>query len=61
MYIDSTMRHAFLTTGKRSALMLNVCHSAEAGHFRTLVELASAAREPGNADADPFTSAAGGP
>lgn len=42
MYIDSTMRHAFLTTGKRSALMLNVCHSAEAGHFRTLVELASA-------------------
>ena len=61
MYIDSTMRHAFLTTGKRSALMLDVCHSAEAGHFRTLVELASAAREPGNADADPFTSAAGGP
>jgi transcriptional regulator with XRE-family HTH domain len=61
MYIDSAMRHAFLTTGKRSALMLNVCHSAEAGHFRTLVELASAAREPGNADADPFTSAAGGP
>lgn len=51
MYIDSTMRHAFLTTGKRSALMLNVCHSAEAGHFRTLVELASA-RGPDGAGAD---------
>jgi transcriptional regulator with XRE-family HTH domain len=40
VYIDSTMFHASLTAGPRSALVLNVCYSPNAGHFRTLVELA---------------------
>ena len=42
MYIDSTMRHAFLSTGDQPALMLNVCHSPRTGHFRKLVEMAEA-------------------
>jgi transcriptional regulator with XRE-family HTH domain len=42
MYIDSTMRHAFLTTRDEPAVMLNVCHSPRSGHFRTLIELAKA-------------------
>ncbi|MFO1068102.1 MAG: XRE family transcriptional regulator [Geminicoccaceae bacterium] len=42
MYIDSTMRHAFLSTGEQPALMLNVCHSPRTGHFRKLVEMAEA-------------------
>ena len=49
MYIDSTMRHAFLTTGKQSATMLNVCWSENAGHFRTLFELAQSAARRGGA------------
>ncbi|MFO1037591.1 MAG: XRE family transcriptional regulator [Geminicoccaceae bacterium] len=43
MYIDSTMKHAFLTTGGSSATMLNVCWSPTAGHFRTLFSLAQLA------------------
>lgn len=46
MYLDSTMGHAFLTTGGGDAQILNVCHSPSAGHFRTLVELASAGAAP---------------
>ncbi len=45
VYIDSTMRHAFLTTRDEPAMMLNVCHSPRSGHFRTLVELAKAGVE----------------
>ena len=42
MYIDSTMRHAFVTTRDEPAVILNVCHSPRSGHFRTLVEMAKA-------------------
>lgn len=47
IYIDSIMAHASLTTGPRSALVLNVCHSPNAGHFRTLVDLARASARAG--------------
>ena len=47
MYIDSTMRHAFVTTRDEPAVMLNVCHSPRSGHFRTLVEMAKAGVEEG--------------
>jgi DNA-binding FrmR family transcriptional regulator/transcriptional regulator with XRE-family HTH domain len=47
MYIDSAMRHAFLTTRDEPAVMLNVCHSPRSGHFRTLVEMAKAGVEGG--------------
>jgi transcriptional regulator with XRE-family HTH domain len=46
MYIDSTMAHASIATGTRSAVMLNVCHSPNTGHFQTLVELAKAQGKP---------------
>jgi len=46
MYMDSTMAHAFLAAGRRSALMLNVCHSPNAGHFQTLLDLAAAKEKP---------------
>lgn len=39
-YIDSTMRHASVSTGAADAVVLNICCSPQAGHFRTLVELA---------------------
>ncbi len=43
MYLDSTMGHAFLTVpGPKSAQILNVCHSPNAGHFRSLLDLARA-------------------
>lgn len=58
VYIDSTMFHASLTTGRASALVLNVCHSPSAGHFRTLVELARAAATHAG---DGTARAAGGP
>ncbi len=49
MYLDSTMGHAFLTTGAGSAQMLNVCHSPQTSLFRTLVEMAEreGRQEPG--------------
>jgi transcriptional regulator with XRE-family HTH domain len=40
IYIDSRMKHASLSTGRRAATVLNVCWSPSAGHFRTLYELA---------------------
>ncbi|HWL69142.1 MAG TPA: XRE family transcriptional regulator [Geminicoccus sp.] len=46
MYLDSTMGHAFLTTGPRPAQILNVCHSPNAGHFRSLLDLARARESP---------------
>ena len=43
MYLDSTMGHAFMTTaGPKSAQIINVCHSPNAGHFRSLLDLARA-------------------
>ena len=43
IYIDSRMRHASLSTGPRSATVLNICWSPQAGHFRSLYELALSA------------------
>jgi len=40
MYLDSTMAHATLTTGPRSALMVNICYSPHAGYFQSLLDLA---------------------
>lgn len=40
LYIDSRMKHASLSTGPHSATVLNICWSPNAGHFRTLYELA---------------------
>lgn len=40
IYIDSRMKHASLSTGRTSATVLNICCSPNAGHFRTLYELA---------------------
>ena len=45
IYLDSTMQHGSLTVGRRRALVLNVCWSPNAGHARTLVELAQAMTE----------------
>ncbi|WP_035485046.1 helix-turn-helix domain-containing protein [Geminicoccus roseus] len=43
MYLDSTMGHAFLSApGPKDAQILNVCHSPNAGHFRSLLDLARA-------------------
>jgi transcriptional regulator with XRE-family HTH domain len=42
IYLDSTMQHGSLTVGRGTALILNICWSPNAGHFRTLVELAEA-------------------
>ncbi|HEX2527923.1 MAG TPA: XRE family transcriptional regulator [Geminicoccus sp.] len=43
MYLDSTMGHAFLTAmGPKSAQIINVCHSPNVGHFRSLLDLARA-------------------
>lgn len=40
MYLDSTMGHAFLTvSGAKDAQILNICHSPNSGHFRSLLEL----------------------
>jgi transcriptional regulator with XRE-family HTH domain len=59
MYLDSTMGHAFLTTGAGSAQMINVCHSPQTGLFKTLLAMA----EQGGGRAEPGqaapTSAAG--
>jgi transcriptional regulator with XRE-family HTH domain len=51
MYLDSTMGHAFLTTGARSALMVNVCYSPHGGHFRSLLDMAL---ERQRRDGEPF-------
>lgn len=40
IYIDSRMKHGSLSTGRTSATVLNICCSPNAGHFRTLYELA---------------------
>jgi transcriptional regulator with XRE-family HTH domain len=52
MYIDSRMKHASLTAGRTSATVLNICWSPNAGHFRTLYELAMNDAVPGDAAAD---------
>ena len=57
MYIDSTMRHAFVTPRDEPAVMLNVCHSPRSGHFRTLVEMAKAGVEEGVEMAGPAAEA----
>lgn len=53
IYIDSRMRHASLSTGRHSAIVLNICWSPSAGHFRTLYELALSGAERGR---QPITS-----
>lgn len=45
IYIDSRMKHASLSTGRTSATVLNICCSPNAGHFRTLYELALSAAD----------------
>lgn len=47
MYLDSTMAHAFLALGDGDASMLNVCHSATAGHLQALVQMARSKACPG--------------
>lgn len=52
IYLDSMMGHAFLTTGRSSAQMLNVCHSPHSAHFATLLEMAKAQQLPEPVPAD---------
>jgi transcriptional regulator with XRE-family HTH domain len=52
IYLDSTMGHAFLTTGRSSAQVLNVCHSPQGAHFATLLEMARAQQLPEPVPAD---------
>lgn len=52
IYLDSTMGHAFLSTGRSSAQMLNVCHSPQSAHFATLLEMARAQQLPEPVPAD---------
>jgi mannose-6-phosphate isomerase-like protein (cupin superfamily) len=53
MYLDSTMGHAFLTTGSGSAQMINVCHSPQTGLFQALLEMAR--HDAGQSEAQPAT------
>ena len=57
IYLDSTMRHASISTGPGEAQVLNICHSPQSGHFRTLVQLAAAQRPTVARDKNAVTAA----